>query len=416
MVDKNLFLHDLAVVSILKNEGPYLKEWLDYHLMADVDHFYLYDNESPDNQAEVVKPYVDAGLVDYISAPGKHMQMKAYNDAANRFKFQSRYMAFIDGDEFIFPKSNRSVVEVVDEILPNYPDAAGLAVNLHNFGSNGEETADYSRGVLERFTRRAPSDWAPNGMGNAHVSTIANPRMINYLTIPHFAFYFEGVHAINENGGIVPSAFNNPVTDKKIVMNHYSVKSREEYAKKVNRGAADHNTYYMENFLPNDTNEEFDDGILRYRAERAKVYKSPDKSRADEKLLNALMINLSPTLLPTTPLTFYAGKMETFLTCRAVSEYLSKRITNDAPTKFFEEAALTAIFKTLFGGMNFADMRLLIRELPALLRLPYPVVKDLRNAVLQIIPQMMEVMKTSSLWREFMELGYIQDLLKTFKE
>ena len=106
MVDKNLFLHDLSVVSILKNEGHYLKEWLDYHIVAGVEHFYLYDNESPDNQAEVAKPYVAAGLVDYIPAPGKFMQCAAYNDAVKRFKFQSRYMAFIDGDEFIYPKAS----------------------------------------------------------------------------------------------------------------------------------------------------------------------------------------------------------------------------------------------------------------------------------------------------------------------
>ena len=103
-VDKNLFLHDLAIVAILKNEAPYLKEWLDYHLLAGVDHFYLYDNESPDNQAEVAAPYVEAGLVDYFPMPGKAMQMVAYNDAIKRFKFHCRYMAFIDGDEFIYPK------------------------------------------------------------------------------------------------------------------------------------------------------------------------------------------------------------------------------------------------------------------------------------------------------------------------
>ena len=103
-VDKNLFLHDLAIVAIMKNEGHYLKEWLDYHLLAGVDHFYIYDNESPDNQAEVAKPYVAAGLVDYIPLPGKIMQYVAYNDAVKRFKFHSRYMAFIDGDEFIYPK------------------------------------------------------------------------------------------------------------------------------------------------------------------------------------------------------------------------------------------------------------------------------------------------------------------------
>ena len=100
-------------------------------------------------------------------------------------------------------------------------------------------------------------------MGNAHVSTIANLRMISYMTIPHFAFYFEGVFAVNENGGVVQGAFNKPVTAEKIVMNHYSVKSREEYAKKVSRGAADHGTYQMKNFDINDRNEEFDDSILK---------------------------------------------------------------------------------------------------------------------------------------------------------
>ena len=105
MVDRDLFLHDLSVVAILKNEAPYLKEWIEYHLIAGVDHFYLYDNDSSDNQAEVTRPYVEAGIVDYFFSPGKVMQMFAYNDAVKKFKFFSRYMAFIDGDEFIFPKS-----------------------------------------------------------------------------------------------------------------------------------------------------------------------------------------------------------------------------------------------------------------------------------------------------------------------
>ena len=69
MVDKNLFLYDLAVTAILKDEGHYLKEWLDYHLLAGVDHFYLYNNDSTDNQAEVAAPYVKAGLVDYFFLP-----------------------------------------------------------------------------------------------------------------------------------------------------------------------------------------------------------------------------------------------------------------------------------------------------------------------------------------------------------
>ena len=106
-VDKNLFLHDLAIVATLKDEGPYLKEWLDYHLLAGVDHFYLYDHESTDNYAEIVKPYIDAGLVTSTPYPNNISMYMAYNDAIKRFKFFNRYMAIIDIDEFIYPKSIR---------------------------------------------------------------------------------------------------------------------------------------------------------------------------------------------------------------------------------------------------------------------------------------------------------------------
>ena len=248
-------------------------------------------------------------------------------------------------------------------------------------------------------------------MGNAHVSTIANPRMISYMTIPHFAFYFEGVFAVNENGGVVQGAFNKPVTAEKIVMNHYSVKSREEYAKKVSRGAADHGTYQMKNFDINDRNEEFDDSILKYREARAKIYRPIDKSHADERLFAALAKNLSPTLLPNTPPEFYSGKLETFLTCRAVAAYLKTKLTDDTPAKFFEKASLVGILRSLIG-MSFADARLFVRELPNLLNLPYPEAKNLHTAAAHIVPQMMNTMRINSMWREFVETDYINDLLK----
>ena len=114
MVNKNLFRHDLAVVTIFKDEARYLEEWLNYHLAAGVDHFYLYDDGSTDNPREVLEPYIEAELVDYFPVTGENMIIPVYNDAVRRFKFAARYMAFLDVDEFIFPKTNQSVVEVVD--------------------------------------------------------------------------------------------------------------------------------------------------------------------------------------------------------------------------------------------------------------------------------------------------------------
>ena len=46
MLDKNLFLYDLAVVAIMKGEEPYVKKWIDYHILAGVDYFYIYNNDS----------------------------------------------------------------------------------------------------------------------------------------------------------------------------------------------------------------------------------------------------------------------------------------------------------------------------------------------------------------------------------
>ena len=225
--------------------------------------------------------------------------------------------------------------------------------------------------------------------------------------------YFESIYTVNEKSMRVNISTPYPITAEKIVVNHYYLKSKEEFVKKINKGSATrvHHKKKLKWFDLCDRNEEFDDGILRYRAERAKNFRPPDKSHIFERLFNALAKNLSPTLLPTTPPQFYAGKMETFLTCRAAAAYLKTKLTDDTPAKFFEEASLKAIIKS-FNGMSFADSRLLIRELPNLLRLPYPAVKDLRNACLQIIPQMMDIMHLNNMWKDYVELDYLQNLLK----
>ena len=265
------------------------------------------------------------------------------------------------------------------------PNAAGLAINWQIFGSNGQEKADYSRGVLERFTQRAKKNWGPN----SHIKTIANPRNMDRIGNPHFAKYFEEKYTVNENGDKVPQdlnrkfagAFNIPVTVEKIALNHYHTKSHEEYATKRIRGIADKvtgNNYQEAQFKSHDRNDEFDDGILKYRDERAKVYQPPEP-RSDSELLKALERNLSPTLQEDTSQEFYAGKIETFLTCRAVAAYLKTRLKDTAQTKLFEEAALKAILKSLQTRYSFADAGLLVKELPELLKLPYPVVKELRH-------------------------------------
>ena len=394
MVDKNLFLYDLAVVAIFKDEARYLKEWLDYHLLAGVEHFYLYNNESSDNFTEVLASYIEKNLITLINLPGRLMQYPAYEDAIGNFRFESRYMAFIDIDEFILPKSNRSIVEVVDEILSADPNAAGLGINWQHFGSNGQTAADYSRGVLERFTRRAPSEWDDNSLnGNAFKKVVANPRAIRYAVNPHFFYYFNGKFDVNSNGGhIKPWHGNVPILADKIVVNHYYVKSHEEYrATKMKRGHAcsSINPYSDKKFNSYDRNEVFDDDVLKYRAARAENFSFESDEQRVSRVINSIFKTLTQKFSPES----LQGNIETFFTCRAAAEKFQIKIGNH----FAEELALNLIHQTFAQkhSMSFANLQQFLKALPEILPRPFPICKEINELAQQtVIPTFCETLKS----------------------
>ena len=53
----------LSAVAIVKNEGRYLREWLEFQRLMGAEHVYLYDNGSTDSTDEVLAPFVAEGLL-----------------------------------------------------------------------------------------------------------------------------------------------------------------------------------------------------------------------------------------------------------------------------------------------------------------------------------------------------------------
>lgn len=49
----------VSICGIFKDEAFYLKEWIEYHKKAGVDHIYLYNNNSTDNYLTIIKPYLE---------------------------------------------------------------------------------------------------------------------------------------------------------------------------------------------------------------------------------------------------------------------------------------------------------------------------------------------------------------------
>ena len=52
-----------AICAIVKNEGRYLEEWIDYHLGIGVQKFFIYDNESTDSTKDILQRYERQGIV-----------------------------------------------------------------------------------------------------------------------------------------------------------------------------------------------------------------------------------------------------------------------------------------------------------------------------------------------------------------
>ena len=102
----------LAVVSMVKNEGEILKEWITFHRLVGCDHIYLYDNGSSDNTADVLRPFRGRRICDPHALAGVfpwglHANIDsreaAFAHAICSFGARCRWMMFIDVDEFVFP-------------------------------------------------------------------------------------------------------------------------------------------------------------------------------------------------------------------------------------------------------------------------------------------------------------------------
>ena len=118
-----------AICAMFKNEAPWMREWIEYHRLLGFEHFYLYNNESEDGTVEVLRPYVEQGLVEIIpweNTP-EHWdtrginwdgyQRKAYNDCISRTVGVVEWVAMIDIDEYIVPvKSKESFWTLLDKV------------------------------------------------------------------------------------------------------------------------------------------------------------------------------------------------------------------------------------------------------------------------------------------------------------
>ena len=223
----------LSVVCIAKNEGPYIKEWIEYHKLVGVERFYFYDNGSTDNTREILNPYIKDGTVVYNYIEGKCLQNPAYADAIVKYKNETRWLAIIDLDEFIVPIEKDNI----QDFLKDYEKYPAVGINWVMFDSNGHQTRPLSEGglVTANYTRVMKNY---NDKFNWHIKSIVNPKEVVYIYNPHFAIYRNDKLAVTENYEEINGPYTKYHSSEKIRINHYRSKSVEECLQKIDRGRA----------------------------------------------------------------------------------------------------------------------------------------------------------------------------------
>lgn len=221
--------HYLAVCAIAKNEGPYFKEWVEWHLRQGVEKFYVYDNESTDGTRDILEPYIQRGIVEYTDWPGYRRQLAAYDDCMARHRFDARWIAFIDLDEFIVPMQDASI----PAFLRRFEAFAAVEINWLCYGSGGQQHKTEGS-MMERFRYHSQ----PSHYLNRHVKSIVNPRQVSNMIGCHEAARITG-QAADSHGQPITHHFREREPQQDVIrINHYAVRSFEEFEEKKLRGRA----------------------------------------------------------------------------------------------------------------------------------------------------------------------------------
>ena len=141
--------YDVALCAIFKNEADYLKEWIEYHRIAGVSHFYLYNNFSQDDYQTVLAPYIASGDVTLTDWPYPQGQMAAYKDCVRKAGKESRWIGFVDLDEFVVPVDDDHLYDFLKKFEKN---RGSVLMYWKIFGSGGRMRRDLLGLVTEDFT------------------------------------------------------------------------------------------------------------------------------------------------------------------------------------------------------------------------------------------------------------------------
>ena len=322
----------ITAVTCVKNEGPFLLEWIAFNRLLGVTDFLFYSNDCTDGTDKLLDALAAQGGVIHLPNPaqGRNYQMEALKDAAQQDIVRDADWVWIaDVDEFLN-------VHVGDHTIPALIVACGdpqaISVTFQFMANSGVEGFE-DRPVIEQFIQtHNPDVW--NGETAQEVKTLIRKDFPLHYYGAHRPF-FRNILAKNRrpswtdgSGRDVPFKFKIAENKRRIrkfpakgardlaTLNHYALRSLDSYLVKNDRGDVNRenrnfdDTYWRERndqnyeetsihrYLPAlqdaladmrsdaEINELHDASVNAHRATRDRLLQEPDFAELRERLLS----------------------------------------------------------------------------------------------------------------------------------
>lgn len=247
----------VAIVTTMKNEGPFILEWLAYHRAIGVTDFLIYTNDCSDGTDSMLQMLARKGLCQWRENPFREMDLKPQHAALQAAEGEAVLQAAdwaicMDVDEFIDVKLGDGTLKALFTAMEaTLPGANMIALTWRLFG-NGEVRAYEDRFLLEQFTRCAPEVVRKPHQAWGFKTLFRTMEIYKKLGVHRpkglKPDLWDQVRWLNGSGREMPKEmFRNGWRSTLqtygydwVQLNHYAVRSAESFLVKRDRGRVNH--------------------------------------------------------------------------------------------------------------------------------------------------------------------------------
>lgn len=242
-----------AIVTTMKNEGPFILEWVAFHRAIGFDDILVYTNDCTDGTDSMLQLLERKGYVQHRENPFRESGLKPQHGALQASEAEpviqnAAWVTCIDVDEFVNIKVGDGTLDALFEVVP---DANMIAMTWRLFG-NGDVRVFEDRPITGQFQRCAPEFARKPHQAWGFKTLFQNIGLFKKLGVhrpkglnPQL---WEEINWVNGSGQPLPrEMYRNGWRSTAetygydlVQLNHYAVRSAESFLVKRDRGRVNH--------------------------------------------------------------------------------------------------------------------------------------------------------------------------------